>query len=134
MQRAAGREPVPPGSGPRAAWDRARIVRGLWLFVALTVAGFLVLFARGTLRPGLAALGRLRPSWALLGALQAVLDLALGGLRIWVCVRALGGRARPWTCVLGNTANVFLGGVTPSQSGGGPAQIFLLVRGGLTFS
>jgi uncharacterized protein (TIRG00374 family) len=138
------RPPIPDEVGPSEParrvglpdnpWNRRRIVRGLWLFVALTVAGFLVLFARGTLRTSLGALTALHPVAVLVGSAQVLADLGLGGLRIWACMRALGARVGLGACTGSNAANVFLGGVTPSQSGGGPAQIYILMRAGLSFS
>lgn len=75
------------------------------------------------------------PWWTLaVGMTQVVLDQLLGGMRIWACARGVGAPVAFSTCVGANCANVFLGGVTPSQSGGGPAQIWLLVRGGMPFA
>jgi len=129
------RDPGALGAPPPHPWrDRRRILQGLSLFLAVTVAGFLVLFAHGRLSHDLHAWRRLAPATLVLGLAQAGLDLLLGGLRLWTFVRALGGRIALWTCVRANTANIFLGGVTPSQSGGGPAQIYILMRGGLSLA
>jgi hypothetical protein len=108
-----------------------RVLRGSVVIVALTLLGLAIARWRGALYTSLAALGEVRPAFLALGALQALLDQFLGGGRIWATARALGAPARLGTCVVANCANVFLGGVTPSQSGGGPAQVYVLVRGGL---
>jgi hypothetical protein len=72
----------------------ARLARGLVLFAAITAAGFWILSRRGTLGD-LRALGNVQ-AWAIVvGCLQALLDQLLGGLRIWLCARAL-GRTSSW--------------------------------------
>lgn len=126
--------PGPERPGPPPSWSHAQVLRGILVFVALTFLGLAVARWRGALHTGLAVLGKARPAFLLLGVLQAVLDQLLGGWRIWTCTRAFGARAPLRWCVLANCANVFLGGVTPSQSGGGPAQIYVLVRTGLGFA
>lgn len=133
MQEASPSREATPSLSPET-WNRRRITRGLWLFVTLTVAGFLVAFARGALSGGWRSLLDVRPAAVVWGVALAGLDQVLGGGRMWLCARALGERVRATACVQANGANVFLGGVTPSQTGGGPAQIVLLMQGGLTFT
>ena len=111
----------------------AHLAHGLILFILITAVGFWILSRRGTLGD-LRALGGLQ-AWAIgVGCLQALLDQLLGGLRIWVCARALGEKVALWPCTLANAATVFMGGVTPSQHGGGPAQIWILWRHGMRFT
>lgn len=132
--------PDPASRAPAAAavphpdWSRKRIARGLWIFVVLTIAGFLLAFARGALPGSLRALSHVHPVAIAVGVALAGLDQVLGGARMWLCARALGERVRGTACLQANGGNVFLGGVTPSQTGGGPAQIFLLMHGGLSFA
>jgi len=121
--------PIPPGA---PGWRLRHLWRGALLFCVCTLVGSWLVRDRGTWRELLHALAGADPRWLALGAAQAALDALLGGARMATAARAVGGRVRLSTCIAANTANVFLGGVTPSQSGGGPAQIFLLVRGGLT--
>jgi hypothetical protein len=119
----------------RGALTTARLARGFALFVLLTAAAFWFLSRRGTLGGDtLAALGTVHPLALAVGCFQALLDQGLGGLRIWCCARALGARVGIWPCVVANCANVFLGGVTPSQHAGGPAQIWVLARHGMRFT
>jgi len=137
LQPANGNDSVAsasPAAG-RGTWTAARLARGLLLFVALTAVGFGILWHRGTLGSGgLSAMRRVHPAALVVGGLQALLDVLLGGMRIWLCARALGQSIRPWPCALANCANIFMGGVTPSQHAGGPAQIWILMRNGLGFT
>lgn len=59
------------------------------------------------------------------------IDFLLGGLRysLYLDGRIL-SRVTLWDCMRANWANIFLGAVTPCQTGGGPAQIYMLWRGG----
>jgi glycosyltransferase 2 family protein len=51
-------------------------------------------------------------------------------LRIWLLARVLQPGLSFWTCVKSEWANVAIAMLTPSQSGGGPGQIYILARGG----
>jgi len=126
-----------PSDAPAAAasnWSRRRLQRGVLLFVVSTAVGFWIVQWRGRLGGGLQALGSVAPGFVLAGGLLTASDQVLGGLRMWCAARAIGGRVGLGTCMRANLANVFLGGITPAQSGGGPAQILFLMRGGLSFA
>jgi len=63
------------------------------------------------------------------------LDFILGG---WRYALFFDGKVLPrislWQCMRSNWANIFLGAVTPFQTGGGPAQIYMLWRQGAKLS
>lgn len=104
-------------------------------FVLFTAAGIgLVIWWR---RPtGLAgALGSVRTGALALLILLAGLDWVLGGLRYRLFFA--GGvlpRISLWRCMKSNWANLFMGVVTPAQTGGGAAQLYLLWRYGARLS
>ncbi len=132
------REVRPASSGTRTPtappWSRRKFVRGLQLFVGFTVAGFLLLFLRGELRGNLSLLFGL-PLWALaLGLGQGLVDVIAGGLRIFVLSRAFGARISFLDATVANGANILLGGITPSQTGGGAAQMYVMMRAGMSFA
>jgi hypothetical protein len=52
------------------------------------------------------------------------------GLRMWVVCRVLQPGIRFWTCFQADLANSGIALLTPSQCGGGAAQIYILNRGG----
>ncbi|MDZ7361329.1 MAG: flippase-like domain-containing protein [candidate division KSB1 bacterium] len=62
-----------------------------------------------------------------------VLDSVVGGLRYRLY---FDGKILPevslWNCMRSNWANMFMGAATPFQSGGGPAQLYILWRCGAT--
>lgn len=61
------------------------------------------------------------------------LDFLVGGLRYRLY---FDGRVLPdvslWNCMRSNWANMFMGAATPFQTGGGPAQLYILWRCGAT--
>lgn len=107
-------------------------MRGLQLFVGFTVAAFLFLFLRGELRGNLSLIFEL-PVWVLIvGVCQGVLDVLAGGFRIFVLSRAFRFRIPLLDAIVANGANVLLGGITPSQTGGGAAQMYVMMRAGMS--
>lgn len=125
-------ETPPPRSPIPAA---GRLAAGVLAFGLLTALGFLGLVrwrppeemgsVLRSISPGILA--------TLLGLLAA--DFVLGGLRYRIFFN---GRIFPfvplWHCMRANWANMFLGAVTPAQTGGGPAQLYVLCRRGATLS
>jgi len=128
-------EPDPRRSAPPATrsvpWTRAQVVRGAQIFVGLTLIGLLVLFVRGRLGTSFEALRHLSWIIVLVGVAQGFLDLLMGGLRIRVLVQAFGERLTLREGIAANGGNVFLGGLTPSQTGGGAAQLYVLLQAGV---
>jgi hypothetical protein len=53
------------------------------------------------------------------------------GLRMWVICRVMQPGVSLWTCLKAECANIGLAILTPSQTGGGFGQIYILSRGGL---
>ncbi len=109
----------------------AGIRRGLAAFAALTVCGLGVLFIftlRGDART---VLQNVSAGFLLLAALATVLDAVLGGLRYHVYLRRFDPRTSFSLPVRADLVGRFTGAVTPSQTGGGPGQVYTLYRGGV---
>lgn len=126
MERQSPRSPVP---------KRARLITGVVAFGSLTVAGFVGLARwRPPAEVG-SVLARLSPGFLLLLLALLAVDFLLGGLRYRIF---FDGRIFPhvslWDCMRANWANMFLGAVTPAQTGGGPAQLYVLCRCGASLS
>ncbi len=118
------------GTAPEKPGGRT-IRTGLQFFLVATLIGNLFVFwwKRPT---GLAELFATVDWWLLALTIPLVgVDHVLGGLRYSVLFN---GRILPrislWDCMRSNWANLFMGMVTPAQTGGGPAQIYLLCRCG----
>lgn len=110
---------------------RDKVVRGIRYFGILTVISLTILFYVTSTRETLTAFGRLDLGFLLLAALLQVLDIFLGAWRNHVLVRKFTPGVSLRLCFRAQLANEFGAAVTPGQSGGGPAWLYVLHRGGI---
>jgi uncharacterized protein (TIRG00374 family) len=108
-----------------------RLVGGGLLFLGLTVGIFWYQFSQIPLghRPSIWHQLQWRYLFWLLIFLPV--ETFAAGLRIWVISRALQPGVSLWTCLKAEWANLGLAMLTPSQTGGGVGQIYMLSRGGM---
>lgn len=109
-----------------------RLIWGGLIFIGLTVGIFWYQFARipdGSLAEIWNQLQWHYLFWLLL---FLPIDTLAAGLRIWVISRVLQPGVSFWTCLKAEWANLGLAMLTPSQTGGGFGQIYMLTRGGMT--
>ncbi len=117
--------------GEAGAIHRGKLAIGAVVFVLLTAGVFWYQFSH----LGAGAAG---PRWddvrwgyfALL-LLCLPIETLTCGLRIWAMARVFVPGIRLWTCIKAEWANVAVSTLTPTQSGGGPGQIYVLSRGGV---
>lgn len=109
-----------------------RLIFGGLIFTGLTVGVFWHQFAR--IPDGSQAEIWSQLQWHYLFWLLLFLpiDTLAAGLRIWVISRVLQPGVSFWTCLKAEWANLGLAMLTPSQTGGGFGQIYMLTRGGMT--
>ena len=108
-----------------------KLVCGGLIFIGLTVGIFWYQFSEipaGNRPPVWNQL-----QWRYLFWLLLILpiDTFAAALRIWVIGRVLQPGVSLWTCLKAEWANLGLAMLTPSQTGGGFGQIYMLSRGGL---
>lgn len=108
-----------------------KLLFGGLFFVILTVGIFWYQFSEIPVDNRPAIWNRLQ--WRYLFWLLLVLpiDTFAAGVRIWVISRALQPGISLWTCLKAEWANLGLAMLTPSQTGGGFGQIYMLSRGGM---
>lgn len=111
--------------------DRRALIRGGTTFVAITVAALGILMAVTTSQETWTVLREVSLGFLLLAAGCAVLDLLISGFRYFVFVREASPGAPFSLPMTADLAARFAGAVTPSQTGGGPLQIWMLARGGV---
>jgi uncharacterized protein (TIRG00374 family) len=109
---------------------RGQLLGGGLAFVAFTGVVFWWLFARASAGRAAAEVGDLR--WGYLALLLLVLPVesVVSAARIWLICRVLHPGVSFSICLQSELANVAIATLTPSQSGGGPGQIYMLHRGG----
>jgi uncharacterized protein (TIRG00374 family) len=110
---------------------RKRIRRGLQIFTILSLSSLVVIFLLTHSHMTAEAFKNIQPLWLLCAIPFIVLDWIGGGYRLYLFSRVFHPTIRFKTCVKANLANYFLGAITPSQTGGGPAQIYMLYVGGM---
>ena len=105
-----------------------RIKTGLTIFLIITTITAIVLAYRGFDRDTLTSLKQIRPVYGLLTAILVIVYWCLNGLRFQILVKGLKENVSFWVSTKAFIANLFLGAVTPFQTGGGPLQIYILSR------
>ncbi len=107
--------------------------RGLQVFLMATLTGLGLVYWWKTPSGLTRILSSMDWAWLSLVLPLLTADFLLGG---WRYRLFFDGRTLPrislWDCMRSNWANIFLGVVTPFQSGGGAAQLYVLWRCGAT--
>lgn len=111
---------------------RRGIRRGAYIFTLISLLSLVGIFLFTRSHMTAEALGSIDPVWLLAAVPLIALDWIGSGYRIYIFGRVFHPRVRFRTCVKANLANYFMGAVTPSQMGGGPAQIYMLHAGGMS--
>lgn len=130
MGRHGNLTPSSPGIS-RGSMKRGLV--GFLLFTAVGLGALYVVTVRGDIESG--NVGALRDNlhvgFLLLAGLATLVDWAIGALRYHIFLR----RIEPGTSFSvpfkADLVGRFTGAVTPSQTGGGPGQVFMLYKGGV---
>jgi uncharacterized protein (TIRG00374 family) len=109
----------------------AKLLIGSAIFFVLTVGIFWYQFFFIQAGAETPRWDHLRWGYLLLILLCLPIETLASGLRIWLLCRVLSPGISLWTCVKAEWANVAISMLTPSQTGGGPAQIYILSREGV---
>lgn len=119
--------------------NRRTLVRGIQLIVGITLATFTWLLYASVREDSVhghpadfaAGFAHLQPGWLLLAAVLALQEGVFGGLRVFVLGRVLSAELKVRTAIISEFVLMFCAGVTPLQAGAAPAQIAVLVNGGM---
>ncbi len=112
-------------------FERSAIRKGLRVFFGLSIASIAVVFIFTSSKETLSALKRVEPLYLLLAVLVMNGDWFGAGLRLFILSRRRTKKIGYVACLKAALANTFMGAVTPSQTGGGPAQIYVLYKEGM---
>lgn len=113
-------------------FNSVKIKKGLCLFILLTIAALTAIFLYTDSGDTLDAFKHLESRYFLLVLGLSFLDMALGALRNHIYFMVVAKEVTFWTSIRANLANIFMGAVTPSQSGGGPAQLYIYYNAGVS--
>jgi uncharacterized protein (TIRG00374 family) len=114
--------------------QRVRLWRGAGYFAVFTAAGLGILFVLAARAETWVAFRNLHATFLGLTIAAVVADSVIGALRYHIFVRRMKPDARLLLSIRADLAGRFIGAITPSQSGGGPAQVFVFFRGGLSIA
>ena len=115
--------------------DKKHVTKGFRLFVLLSLLGFAIVFFFTTTSESLKALFSFKKNYIFLALFLVLVDFFLGGLRIHVFfTKEVLKKVSLLDCIKANLANIFVAAVTPSNTGGGVAQLYMLTRKGAPFS
>ncbi len=106
--------------------------RGVSLFAAISVAGMIGVFFYSSEVTSLGELlDRIRWEWLFLCVFCAPLvDWCVAGFRMWLFAKVIAPTVSYAACVRNCAVGGFMGAATPSQTGGGVAQVYVLVKEG----
>ena len=108
------------------------VKRGIAIFAVITIVTMVVIFLYTNTGQSLEVWKKINPVYLLVGIIFIFNDLYIGALRNHIFVREFVPGISIWASVKANLANIFMGAVTPSQSGGGPAQWYMFYRHGVS--
>ena len=110
------------------------IKRGIIIFIVITIITFLGIFFYTNTGNTVEVWQMADWRYLLLGLVFIFNDLFLGGLRNHIFIRQFVPGISQMVSIKANLANIFMGAITPSQSGGGPAQWYIFYRNGVALS
>jgi uncharacterized protein (TIRG00374 family) len=113
-------------------FDKKSIKRGLRISLGLSIASVTLIFIFTNPGQTISSLKQIQPLYLLLAILMSSVDWLGGGMRIYVLTQRITKEISYLSCLRSSLANTFMGAVTPSQTGGGPAQIYVLYKEGLS--
>lgn len=113
-------------------FSTARIRKGLYVFLVLTIAALTGIFFYTHTGRTVEAMRHIQSGFFLLVLGLSLVDMTLGALRNHIYFMAMDEHVTFWTSIKANLANIFMGAVTPSQSAGGPAQLYVYYNAGVS--
>ncbi|MCX2481504.1 flippase-like domain-containing protein [Pedobacter sp. MC2016-15] len=112
-------------------FNRKTILKGaIWLGL-LTIASVAAVFFYSHTGDTIKALGSIKFKYILICFVMVFIDLILGGWRNHILIRKLKPGLSQWVSFKANTANMFMGAITPFHSGASPAQLYVYNRHGV---
>ncbi|MBD3181737.1 flippase-like domain-containing protein [Candidatus Poribacteria bacterium] len=108
-----------------------RIKTGIIIFLAISTISAMILFYRGFDSDTWQSLKQIKPIYGFLAAVTMLLYFVFNGLRFQILIKGLDVDVKFWDSSRAFIANLFLGAVTPFQTGGGPLQIYILNKAGV---
>jgi uncharacterized protein (TIRG00374 family) len=110
----------------------SRIKLGAQLFIAFSLIAYFILFQRSSIGDSIRHLREFDLRYFALALGLVVVDWIIGASRILLFARKVHSRITLGACWRSCLVHVFLAGVTPSQTGGAAAQVYVLYAEGMS--
>lgn len=111
--------------------QKKNIKSGVLYFIALSIIGFTVLFLITNTSPVMVVFPKMRTPYIIIVFVLILLDLLLGAYRYFLLLKRIKPEVKFWLSFKANLADIFMSAVTPFQTGGGPAMLYVFSRGGI---
>jgi uncharacterized protein (TIRG00374 family) len=111
-----------------------KVGTGLSIFLAISILSALAIFFLTSDTGSWTDFRRIAPGHAALAAFLMVTQWCLNALRFKILLNSLDNKVSFATSFKAFMSNVFMSAITPSQTGGGPMQIYVLSRSGVSIS
>jgi len=108
------------------------IRKGIFWFITITIVAFTAIFLYTNTGKTLEVWSKMDYKYILLALIFVINDMLLGGWRNHIFVREFSPGTSQWVAFRANLANIFMGAVTPSQTGGGVAQLYIFHKNGVS--
>ncbi len=120
------------GMNIKEVFNPTVIKKGIVIFISISLITLVGIFIYTNTGNTIEVWSEIKLKYLFLGLIFIFNDLYIGGLRNHIFIREFVPGISQWISVKANLANIFMGAVTPSQSGGGPAQWYVFYRSGVS--
>ncbi|MGQ9609312.1 MAG: lysylphosphatidylglycerol synthase transmembrane domain-containing protein [bacterium] len=110
------------------------IKAGLTFFIGISIISILVIMFLDIDRNTWMNLRKIRLEYGLIASILMVTQWSFNGIRFKILLNSLDNKVSFWTSLKAFMANVFMSAMTPSQTGGGALQIYVLNRAGVSIA
>lgn len=104
------------------------------IFILLMVLTFYTVFSRNDLSAILSSVKELHPLYLFLGIAAACFFVSAEGFMIWYLLRLGGNAGSLFKCIGYSFIGFFFSGITPSATGGQPAQLYYMKKDGVSLA
>lgn len=107
------------------------IKKGVFYFMTISIVAMVSVFLYTNTGKTLEVWSQIQFKYIAIASVFIILDMFIGGWRNHIFVREFVPGTSQWVAFKANLANVFMGAMTPSQSGGGLAQLYIFHKNGV---
>ncbi|HGE72553.1 TPA: flippase-like domain-containing protein [Candidatus Poribacteria bacterium] len=104
---------------------------GLTIFLAISIVSAIVILFLDVNKSTWSALRQIKPEYSLIVGLLMLTQWLINALRFQILVNSFEEKISFWTSFQAFMANIFMSAMTPSQTGGGPLQVYIINRAGI---